>query len=74
MTQAPHYDFSIENGLFFDGRGGPPAVRHLGIVDGRVAVIQDWPIPRTQVGQVIDARDRWVMPGFIDLHTHYDAD
>ena len=74
MTQAPHYDFSIENGLFFDGRGGPPAVRHLGIVDGRVSVIQDLPIPRTQVRRVIDARDRWVMPGFIDLHTHYDAE
>ena len=74
MTPVPHYDFSIENGLFFDGRGGPPEVRHLGISGGRVVVIQDEPIPRTQVGQVIDARDRWVMPGFIDLHTHYDAE
>jgi N-acyl-D-aspartate/D-glutamate deacylase len=68
------FDCSIENGLFFDGRGGEPQIRHLGIRDGRVAEISAVPFAPDRSNKVIDARDRWVMPGFVDLHTHYDAE
>ena len=64
----------ISNGLFFDGRGGAPRVRHLGIRDGRVTAISAEPLPTGPDTRVIDATGRWVMPGFIDLHTHYDAE
>jgi N-acyl-D-aspartate/D-glutamate deacylase len=49
-------------------------VRHLGIRDGLVAAISESPLPAGPDTRVIDATGRWVMPGFIDLHTHYDAE
>jgi N-acyl-D-aspartate/D-glutamate deacylase len=64
----------IENGLCFDGKGAPGAPRHVLIQDGRVARISEAAIPPPPGARVIDARDQWVMPGFIDLHTHYDAE
>ncbi|NLY95036.1 MAG: amidohydrolase family protein [Myxococcales bacterium] len=64
----------VENGLFFDGRGGKPAVRHLRIRDGRVEKISATRFPHEEGARVIDARGKWVMPGFIDVHTHYDAE
>ncbi|AUX48032.1 hypothetical protein SOCE26_095580 [Sorangium cellulosum] len=68
------FDVTIENGLFFDGKGSPPAARHLGLRGGKVAAISEAPLPRGPGTQVLDARGCWVTPGFIDLHTHYDAE
>ncbi len=69
----PSYDVVVEGGLLFDGTGAPPAVRHVGIRDGRVAMISATPLDAAGA-RVIDARGRWVTPGFIDIHTHYDAE
>ncbi|MFY0578552.1 hypothetical protein ACN28S_33470 [Cystobacter fuscus] len=44
MPASP-YELVIANGLFFDGRGSPPQVRHLGILDGRVAALSESPLP-----------------------------
>jgi N-acyl-D-aspartate/D-glutamate deacylase len=74
MNATTPFDYCIENGLFFDGRGGPPKVRHLGIRDGIVALVSETPIAHDHAAEVIDATGRWVMPGFVDLHTHYDAE
>jgi N-acyl-D-aspartate/D-glutamate deacylase len=74
MSNLAPLDYCIENGLFFDGRGGEPQVRHLGIRDGTVVQISEHPIAHDQARTVIDASGRWVMPGFVDLHTHYDAE
>jgi N-acyl-D-aspartate/D-glutamate deacylase len=74
MNATTPFDYCIENGLFFDGRGGPPKVRHLGIRDGIVALVSETPIAHDRAAEVIDAKGRWVMPGFVDLHTHYDAE
>jgi N-acyl-D-aspartate/D-glutamate deacylase len=74
MNATTPFDYCIENGLFFDGRGGPPKVRHLGIRDGIVALVSETPIAHDRAAEVIDATGRWVMPGFVDLHTHYDAE
>jgi N-acyl-D-aspartate/D-glutamate deacylase len=68
------YDVVIANGLFFDGTGAEGAPRHLGISDGRVAAISAAPLDVAGCPRVIDARGQWVMPGFIDMHTHYDAE
>jgi N-acyl-D-aspartate/D-glutamate deacylase len=64
----------LENGLYFDGTGAPGAARHIGLRDGRVAAVSDTPLDATGCPQVIDARGQWVMPGFVDIHTHYDAE
>ncbi|MDY7226270.1 N-acyl-D-amino-acid deacylase family protein [Hyalangium rubrum] len=67
-------DLIIENGRVFDGLGGPSRECHVGIQAGTVAAVSEAPLPRAPGTRVIDARGHWVMPGFIDLHTHYDAE
>ncbi|GAB4588425.1 N-acyl-D-amino-acid deacylase family protein [Nocardia sp. IFM 10818] len=68
------YDTIIKNGRWFDGTGAPSAVRHLGIRDGRVATVSAEALDETGSGRVIDATGQWVMPGMIDIHTHYDVE
>ncbi len=74
MDPTAPYDVCIDNGLVFDGRGGEPRCANVGIRNGEVVTVTDQAIPRDGTTRVIDARDRWVMPGFVDLHTHYDAE
>src|SRR5690606_23069091 len=60
---------------YFDGTGQTPAaLRHLGIRDGRVATVSAAPLDETGCPKVIAATGRWITPGFIDMHTHYDAE
>jgi N-acyl-D-aspartate/D-glutamate deacylase len=68
------YDVVIENGLFFDGTGAPGQPRHLGIEGGRVAAASATPLPTAGCPHVVDAKGCWIMPGFLDMHTHYDAE
>jgi N-acyl-D-aspartate/D-glutamate deacylase len=67
-------DVIIRGGRWFDGLGSPPATRDIGIRDGRIVAVSESPLPEHSGAKVIDARGRWVMPGFIDVHTHYDAE
>ncbi len=68
------YDVIVRNGLWFDGTGAAPQVRTLGIRDGIVAAVSAEPLDETGCPDVIDAEGKWVLPGFIDVHTHYDAE
>ena len=68
------YDVVIKGGFFFDGTGAPGALRNVGIRDGRVACVSAAPLDEADATTVIDARGKWVMPGFLDVHTHYDAE
>ena len=63
----------IENGLVFDGQGTAPKVQNVLVHDGLVAQISSDPIDASGARR-IDARGKWVMPGFLDTHTHYDAE
>ena len=67
------YDVIVRNGLWFDGTA-PAAVRSLGIRDGLVAAVSASRLDETGCPDVIDADGKWVVPGFIDVHTHYDAE
>lgn len=71
---ADPFDVVIENGLYFDGRGSPAAPRHLAIQGDRVVAIAQEPWPLGAALRRIDATGRWITPGFVDLHTHYDAE
>ena len=71
MTSPPTV---IQNALVYDGKGNPPQNKHLLIENGTLARISDEPIAPPSGAKVIDATDLWVMPGFIDIHTHYDAE
>src|SRR5207248_11128939 len=44
----------------------------LGIVNGRVSAISSEQLG--QADRIIDTAGSWVMPGFLDVHTHYDAE
>jgi len=60
----------IRGGTIIDGAGGEPYEADLSIADGRIAEIgRDLPAGAEE----IDAWGKIVTPGFIDLHTHYDA-
>lgn len=63
-------DLVIRNGLLIDGTGTPAVRGDLGIQGGRIAAIGrvEEPAHRT-----LDAAGHVVAPGFVDLHTHYDA-
>ena len=74
MGNGPRYDSIIRNGRWFDGSGAPSAVRNIGIVDGRVAAVTPHELDETGCPQVIDATGKWVLPGFVDIHTHYDVE
>ena len=42
--------------------------------DGRVAVVSETPLDETDCPRVIDAPAQWVIPGIVDIHTHYDVE
>ena len=64
------YDAVVTNGRVIDGTGAPARVAGIGIRHGRVVAVGDL----DESGRVvIDAGDLVVAPGFIDLHSHYDA-
>ena len=68
------YDVIIRDGLWFDGTGSTPQTRTLGIRDGVVCTVSSTPLDETGCPEVIDAKGKWVVPGFVDVHTHYDAE
>ena len=68
------FDAVINNGRFFDGTGAAGQDVHLGVRDGKLVAISSEPFAHDAAPVAIDARERWVMPGFIDTHTHYDAE
>ena len=60
----------IRGGTIVDGRGGETFEADIAVVDGKIHAIGS-NLPRGV--EEIDARGKIVTPGFIDLHTHYDA-
>ena len=64
------YGLIVKNGMIVDGSGFARYRADVGVQDGRIVEIGRI---RATAEQTIDAEGRFVAPGVIDLHTHYDA-
>jgi N-acyl-D-amino-acid deacylase len=73
MTSAQEfYDIVIEGGRIVDGTGNPWYYGHVGIQNGRIAKIGD--VREARAGKRLNAANRVVAPGFVDIHNHTDTD
>ncbi|HHL73975.1 MAG TPA: hypothetical protein ENJ29_15805, partial [Bacteroidetes bacterium] len=66
------FDILIRNGLVYDGLSNSPTAADIGIAQGRIARIGT--LAGAHARLVIDARERIVCPGFIDIHSHSEDD
>jgi len=64
-------DIHVRGGTVVDGTRAPRYKADVWITDGKISQIGGR--AETVAKRVIDATDRIVAPGFVDLHTHYDA-
>jgi len=64
------YDIIIKNGTVIDGTGATRFVADIGIVGGKIKTIGTI---NAEAKETIDAQGKIVSPGFIDGHTHMDA-
>ena len=64
------YDVLIKNGSIVDGTGAPARHGDVALQDGKVVALGK---VDGSAKQTIDASDCVVAPGFVDPHTHYDA-
>ena len=66
-------DLIIKNGTVADGTGAPRFAADIGITDNRISHIGQLTESDHHGARVIDAAGKIVSPGFIDPHTHFDA-
>jgi len=66
----PEFDLVIRGGTVFDGSGAAGREQDVAVSGGKIAAIGKI---AGHGREEIDARDRIVTPGFVDIHTHYDG-
>ena len=69
MSDRIEFDTVIRGAMVYDGLGAPGRVADVALKDGRIAAIGKVGAAR----ETINADDLALMPGIVDLHTHYDA-
>ena len=67
---AEHFDLLVRGGTLIDGTGAPRAAGDLGVENGKITALGE---VKGSAEREIDATGCIVAPGFVDVHTHYDA-
>ncbi|MDG2003944.1 MAG: amidohydrolase family protein, partial [Novosphingobium sp.] len=67
---SAQYDLVIRGGTIVDGSGAQRFSGDIAIADGLIAAVGE---VEGSGKEEIDASDRIVTPGFVDIHTHYDG-
>ena len=67
------HDLVIEDALIVDGTGAEAFHGSVAVREGRIAAVSREARPGDAAAERIDAGGRALAPGFIDPHTHYDA-
>ncbi|MFG2444437.1 amidohydrolase family protein [Nocardia fluminea] len=67
-----HYSLVIRNGTVFDGAGSAPVRADVGVHEGKIVALGTIEVGTAE--REIDAAGKWVIPGMLDVHTHYDAE
>jgi N-acyl-D-aspartate/D-glutamate deacylase len=67
------YDLIIRGGLVVDGTGKAPFKADVAIQDGLIAAVAPAGTDLGEAQRMVDAQGLTVTPGFVDVHTHYDA-
>jgi N-acyl-D-aspartate/D-glutamate deacylase len=70
MNMSTPYDLVIRNGLIVDGTGMPPYEGSVAIKDGLIVAVG---IVAGGGTEEVDADCKFITPGFVDIHTHYDG-
>lgn len=65
------YDIIIKNGTVYDGTGNAPFMADVAVNDGKIVKIAEK--INEEGKEIIDAKGLCVSPGFIDIHSHSDA-
>jgi N-acyl-D-amino-acid deacylase len=71
VTAVPGLDLVLAGGTVIDGTGAPRRRADVGVTAGRIVAIGDLS-DAADTAQRIDATDRVVAPGWVDLHSHSD--
>jgi len=69
-SEPADYDLVIRGGTVFDGSGAPGVVADVGIRGDRIVAVGD---VNGNAVRTINARDLYVTPGFIDMHSHSET-
>src|SRR5436190_21272619 len=73
-AMAAMADLVVQNAQLVDGSGGPSRMADIVVDGGRIAEVAEAGAASTATAtQVLDADGRLVTPGWVDVHTHYDA-
>ena len=68
------YDILIKNGTYFNGDRTSGIQSDVAIKDGKILKVSATPLNEGDAAEVFDAKDKWVTPGFLEIHSHYDAE
>ncbi|MGH0035294.1 MAG: N-acyl-D-amino-acid deacylase family protein [Myxococcota bacterium] len=68
-----HFDLLIRGGVVYDGSGDPGRPGDVGVRGGRIAALGGPGELGTDAARRLEVDGLAVCPGFVDIHTHYDA-